>query len=340
MAAGLTVVTPIKNGASNVKHLWPVLRREFGGDEAAAWIAVDDGSVDGTFDLLASLAARDARVTVCQAGGVGAGPARNLGLDHVRTRWVTFVDVDDDLEPGALGAWTAVAERLRSDVFVSASPTGLTRRRQRRWEGSARALEPHERWTSELFRDWIPGGKVYSVALVRRHRLRYSAAKEGQDLGFFVAAAVAADRLGFDPVSPRYRYGAASNTSPRKPPRAPAETFAEFGRALSMIEASQVNPQIGLRVASPVHAGACHALLRALAFAPGEAERRALIADFLEAGCRSSVDPRVLSSLDRRDIALCLAAWATVRGGDGTAALLSSLHMWRHRRRQRSAVKP
>jgi CDP-glycerol glycerophosphotransferase len=82
-------------------------------------IAVDDCSPDRSGEILAGYAARDARVRVLtMPRNVGLGRARNAGLDAATGDYVWFVDSDDWLAMGALGA---VARRLRdtdADVLV------------------------------------------------------------------------------------------------------------------------------------------------------------------------------------------------------------------------------
>ncbi|MCJ7710231.1 MAG: glycosyltransferase [Chloroflexi bacterium] len=68
-------------------------------------IVVDDASTDGTADLVRSLADRDPRIVLVRAAeNAGASAARNLGLPLVRGEWLTFLDSDDRMLPGALAA--------------------------------------------------------------------------------------------------------------------------------------------------------------------------------------------------------------------------------------------
>lgn len=66
-------------------------------------IVCDDGSTDGTADILRRLAREDPRVRVISAGRSG-GPAapRNRGLGHAEGEWVAFLDSDDEWLPGKL----------------------------------------------------------------------------------------------------------------------------------------------------------------------------------------------------------------------------------------------
>jgi CDP-glycerol glycerophosphotransferase len=82
-------------------------------------VAVDDCSPDGSGAILADYAGRDPRVRVLTLpANAGLGPARNAGLDAATGDYVWFVDGDDWVAPGALGA---IARRLRdtgADVLV------------------------------------------------------------------------------------------------------------------------------------------------------------------------------------------------------------------------------
>lgn len=58
-------------------------------------ILVDDGSPDKSGAICDSLAKKDARIRVFHKKNGGAASARNLGLDNIRGRYVSFVDSDD-----------------------------------------------------------------------------------------------------------------------------------------------------------------------------------------------------------------------------------------------------
>ncbi len=65
-------------------------------------LCVDDGSADGSADILDEYAARDARFRVIRQPHCGVGPARNVALDMATGDYVVFVDADDALEQDAL----------------------------------------------------------------------------------------------------------------------------------------------------------------------------------------------------------------------------------------------
>ena len=65
-------------------------------------ILIDDGSRDDTLAVAQDYAKRDARVRVLAQENRGVAAARNLGLEHARGEWITFVDSDDLLPTDAL----------------------------------------------------------------------------------------------------------------------------------------------------------------------------------------------------------------------------------------------
>ena len=71
---------------------------------------VDDGSTDGTPEVLAGYSDR-IRV-VAQEGRHGVSAARNAGVEASTGRWIKFLDSDDLLEPGAVEALVDAAAAL------------------------------------------------------------------------------------------------------------------------------------------------------------------------------------------------------------------------------------
>ncbi len=63
-------------------------------------IAVDDGSIDDTADVIQNL--RDPRIHLISQSNAGVSAARNRALSEVSTPYVAFFDADDVWEPGFL----------------------------------------------------------------------------------------------------------------------------------------------------------------------------------------------------------------------------------------------
>src|SRR5690348_15243880 len=95
--SGVSVVLPVRNGTR-----W--LPRVLAAIEAAQWpgpleiVAVDDGSTDGSRDLLTRHTGRCA-VTTLDGGGRGAAAALNAGIRAARFPLVAQIDQDVVIAP-------------------------------------------------------------------------------------------------------------------------------------------------------------------------------------------------------------------------------------------------
>jgi glycosyltransferase involved in cell wall biosynthesis len=97
---------------------------------------VDDGSTDGSLEVLDRLAAGDPRVVVVRSpGNGGASAARNLALERYRGTWLTFLDADDVLTEGGVAALMRPTHSTDALAVIG----------QRVWDDGER------RWVSSLY---------------------------------------------------------------------------------------------------------------------------------------------------------------------------------------------
>lgn len=92
----ITIVIPVYNRRGLIKRTLESIRRSpIGG---VTVIVVDNGSTDGTFELLQEYSAAYPQVKVTQESLRSAAAARNKGLSLVTSTWVYFFDSDDEFE--------------------------------------------------------------------------------------------------------------------------------------------------------------------------------------------------------------------------------------------------
>src|SRR6478672_5339440 len=109
----ISVVIPVRNEAPNVAALYEELTatlETFG--RRYEIIVVDDGSTDATFDLLADIQARDARLRIIRfRRNFGQTAAFSAGFAHARGRYIVTSDGDLQNDPRDIPGMIDVLER-------------------------------------------------------------------------------------------------------------------------------------------------------------------------------------------------------------------------------------
>lgn len=86
-------------------------------------ICIDDGSTDGSAEMLDAYAGRDVRVKVTHQANAGVSAARNEGLDQAQGTYVLFVDSDDYIDRYACQKLANVAHRDHADIVIFGGET-------------------------------------------------------------------------------------------------------------------------------------------------------------------------------------------------------------------------
>jgi GT2 family glycosyltransferase len=116
----VTVLLPARNAESTVARAVESLLAGTLGDIRV--LAVDDGSTDGTREVLQGLADRDTRVEVLDGGGRGLVAALHLALSRATSPYVARMDADDESLPRRL---EVSVEALEEDSHLAGVGTGV-----------------------------------------------------------------------------------------------------------------------------------------------------------------------------------------------------------------------
>lgn len=229
----ISVIIPIYNtGDSAVKLLNRLIKQSY---ENLEIICVDDGSKDGSFDLVAefirqsSLKNKNLNMTILRQKNQGAAGARNLGLKKASGEYVTFIDSDDEVkkthiedllkslekEPrNALSVCGYVYRRLRmqteKDFFTNEIWTGLEEVNFRAYIVSLLASDG---------RMYAAINKMFRLSVIKKAKVEFPVGWDfAEDTMFVLRYLKAAEEAGFNRIGMVlkanyiYNYGTETST--------------------------------------------------------------------------------------------------------------------------------
>ena len=112
----VSVIMPVYNGEDYLKESIDCILDQTLDDFEI--ICVDDGSVDGSLEMLKEFAENDARIQVYHQENKGGGAARNFAITKAVGEYIYCMDADDSLELTALEELYNLAEEKKLDFII------------------------------------------------------------------------------------------------------------------------------------------------------------------------------------------------------------------------------
>jgi glycosyltransferase involved in cell wall biosynthesis len=154
----VSVIIPTFNAASYIGHA--ISAALASKDVPVEVIVIDDGSTDGTWELLEGL---DAGVRKVRQDRRGPYAARNLGAQLARGEWLAFLDADDDWRADKLACQLALATDDVGLVYTDRFNFGDLSRTKERQSDSVTL------WDGDIFEPLLLGNFVtLSSVLIRK----------------------------------------------------------------------------------------------------------------------------------------------------------------------------
>lgn len=115
----LSVIIPVYNALPYLREMLDSVASQDLEASSFDVVAVDDGSTDGSSELLDEYGRQHENVMVIHQDNSGwPGGPRNVGLRASTAKWIFFADPDDLLAPGALRQIVDFAEEHGSDIVI------------------------------------------------------------------------------------------------------------------------------------------------------------------------------------------------------------------------------
>ena len=229
----ISVIIPIYNtGDSAVKLLNKLTKQSY---ENLEIICVDDGSKDGSFDLVAEfirqskLKNKNLNMTILRQKNQGAAGARNLGLKKASGEYVTFIDSDDEVKKTHI---EDLLKSLEKDPRDALSVCGYVYRRLRMQ--TEKKFFTNEIWTGVEdvnFRAYILSllasdgrmyaaiNKMFRLSVIKKAKVEFPVGWDfAEDTMFVLRYLKAAEEAGFNRIgivlkaNYIYNYGTETST--------------------------------------------------------------------------------------------------------------------------------
>lgn len=170
-------------------------------------VFVNDGSTDGSLDILQSYADKDSRIRIINQANAGAAAARNVGLETISGEYFIFVDADDYISVDFIAkTLTAAITHCCDMVLTSIMSNG---------NDSGMYFSGLLKFNPLYFRVINPGpvAKLYKRSIVERHKIRFPEdMKIAEDYVFSALYAARAETL-YAIQEPLYYYCFESESS-------------------------------------------------------------------------------------------------------------------------------
>ena len=165
----VSIIIPVYNARGYLSRTaGDLLHQSFRGIEV---IFVDDGSTDGTGQILDRIAAKDKRVRVLHKENGGTARARNAGMKAASGEYLMFMDDDDRITRSHVQEYASAIKETGADIVIGGyqrvTPDGkvLFTRRLMRGRRQVRS----ERWGSPSGREGIHDDSAVSPGRISIH---------------------------------------------------------------------------------------------------------------------------------------------------------------------------
>ena len=252
--ASVSVIIPAYNAAIFIERALASALTQEGVDLEV--IVVDDGSTDGTSELVAGLARAEPRIRLIRLDeNSGPGAARNAALEAASGDWVAILDADDAYAAGRLRRLIALATERKADIVVdnffnydarsgTCGPPVLPPQPHLEMLTKYDFVERSQGFRAEV--DYGLLKPILRRSFLEAHRLRYPAAsRHGEDF-LFIFSALLEGAVYLLSREPSYLYTTRSSAMSRT--RIDYLTMAEEVRALLDWPAVRDDPLLRDRV--------------------------------------------------------------------------------------------
>ncbi len=170
----LSIIIPTYNCESYVRECLNSVLKDI--PDCVELIVIDDGSDDGTKDILAEFQNRD-KLKIVLSSHKGSSGARNAGLDNAAGEFVTFLDCDDCIRTGFLKEGLKLISS-RTDLYIFGIERTYLSGEKELWSVPDHVFPTVSDFADEYIRTrklliYSNCNKFYRRSLIEEHHIRF-----------------------------------------------------------------------------------------------------------------------------------------------------------------------
>ena len=113
----ISIIVPIYNVENYLRHCLDSIQKQT--YQNFECLLINDGSPDNSADICREYVSKDSRFRYFEKENGGVSSARNLGIEHSKGQYITFIDSDDWVESDYLDVLYKVLKDEAADISVS-----------------------------------------------------------------------------------------------------------------------------------------------------------------------------------------------------------------------------
>lgn len=148
-------------------------------------IMVDDGSSDGSFEIMKRFSDSDPRFKSFSKENQGVSLTRNFALDHAKGEYIAFLDGDDLMPKKALEIMYRTAKEQKAQIVVGKMQEfSLAKKRIYKHTDALSKKKIVSKYDEDLIWSMMLGNKLFSRDLIESHGIRFEEIKYSEDAIF------------------------------------------------------------------------------------------------------------------------------------------------------------
>jgi CDP-ribitol ribitolphosphotransferase / teichoic acid ribitol-phosphate polymerase len=194
MSPKVSIIIPAYNAEKTIARMLDAVRAQT--FENYEVIVIDDGSTDGTRNILEEYAHSDSRIRIFHQENAGVSAARNRGLDEATGDYVLFYDADDTVPENAVhDMYFAAREHLADLVIGRHCIHYMTEIYEPKSSINLSKLADIPKNHPSLCHNFTLCNKMLRREVIEKHGLRFGATKHAEDGLFLFEFIRVADKL-------------------------------------------------------------------------------------------------------------------------------------------------